>query len=83
MNKLKKEKGKAELGQLRYEMAERRANKSEISEHNNTVHENEQKRNNRAKAKAKNGPSRPEHNADHRNDQTPDTPNPPTKSFTD
>ena len=52
-------------------MAERRAKTSETTEPN-TVHNNEQKPDNRPKAKAKTGPSRPEHNADHRNEQTPD-----------
>ena len=53
-------------------MAEKRAKRSEPSEHN-TDHKNERTPDNITKPKkTKTGASRPEHNADHKNEQTPD-----------
>ena len=69
MQTLREEKAKTELDNLRAEMAERRATKSETSEHN-TDHKNGQTPDRRAKAKAKTTPSRPEHSIDHKNERT-------------
>ena len=66
MKQLKKEKAQAELERLRAEMAERRANKSETSEHN-TEHRATASTPDNIKKQKRTGPSRPEHNAGHKN----------------
>ena len=73
MKQLKKEQDKTYLDKLRAEMAERRAKVSETSEHNTEYKATPSTPDNRTKPKnTRTGASRPEHNADHKNEQTPD-----------
>ena len=82
MKKLREEKAQAELEILRAEMAEKRAKQAETSEHNTEYKATPSTPDNIKNTKTRTGPSRPEHNADHKNEQTPDN-RPKTKAKLD